>query len=123
MATNKPLEFSYNWNNKLSCKAFTTLRLSDRFNIGDKVEVYLLLRKLGTADVVNKIKIQFGKISDTVAYLDTGYNAAECRNILQRMYKNMAMTNLTTIYLYVLVYKEKEPDPAVQGNLFDSSSY
>lgn len=116
----KYIEFSHNWNNKLSCTAFTTLRLSDRFGVGDRVEVYMNKRKLGTVEIVQKYKTEFGKISDSIAYLDTGYNADECRKILQTMYKDIVLTSVQVVYLYLCVYVQKTEATAVQGNLFDS---
>lgn len=39
----KHIRFSYNWNNKLNCKAFTTIRLHspERYFLGAKFNVYL----------------------------------------------------------------------------------
>jgi hypothetical protein len=115
---NKTLEFSHNWNNKLHCTAFTSLRLSDRFNVNDQVDIYLKHRRLGTAVITGKIKTSFHAITDGVAYIDTGYPALKCREILQTMYKNIIFTALTPIYLYVVVYNEKEIE-GVPGSLFD----
>lgn len=118
MSNNKTLEFSHNWNNKLQCTAFTTLRLSDRFQIGDKVDIYLKHRRLGTGVVTGKIPTTFHAITDGVAYIDTGYPALKCREILQTMYKSIVFTALTRVYLYVVVYDEKEIQ-GVPGTLFD----
>lgn len=108
--TTKSLEFSFNWNNKLNCRAFTTIRISDRFNVGDRVGVYLKHRHMGTAEINAKIPITFGGISDQVALLDTGYHRDKCQQILQKMYKeSVVFTHNSRLFLYVLNYIELEP--------------
>lgn len=87
------IRFSYNWNNKLSCKAFTTLRLdSPKYEAGKVYDIYLEekgkeLNYLGRAKCVDKKTMYTTSINDFIAYLDTGYNADECRKIIARMYK------------------------------------
>lgn len=115
--SNKSIEFSFNWNNKLNFRSFSTIRRSDRFNVGDRVEVYLKLRKMGDAVVIAKHATTFGGITDGTAYIDTGYDATECRNIIQKMYKDQVFTNRSPIFLYILAYVEKEI-PQEPGTLF-----
>lgn len=98
----KDFQFSYNWNNKLDCSVFTTLRLSGRWNVGDRGGIFLKHRKIGDGEVVMKVATTFGQISDGVAYVDTGYNASECRKILQKMYNAQPLTNNQVIYLYFI---------------------
>jgi len=88
------LKFSYNWNNKLECKAFTTIRKSWRYQVGDIVKVELhnkgnLYPELAfEAEIIDRRPLRLEHINDWIAQLDTGYSADECRQILQRMYKN-----------------------------------
>lgn len=108
----KELNFSYNWNNKLDCKAFTTLRLSDRFKIGDEIEVTLKgIKREGTFFVMEKKYLKLESISNFIAYLDTGYNSAECKKILQRMYsKKKVDWNTQIIHFYLIVKKSEKED-------------
>jgi hypothetical protein len=96
------IDFSYNWNEKLNCKAFTTIRLSDRFEIGDHLNVLLKKELRLNARVVNKHYFTLDKLSDTIAYLDTGYSKEETIDILQKMYKNVDLTKAKFV-LYVLL--------------------
>ena len=80
------LRFSDNWNNKLDCNAFTTLRLSDRFNIGDKVNILLKNKPMGQGEIIGKKCFDIKDINDFIGYIDTGYDGAETKKILQRMY-------------------------------------
>lgn len=97
------LDFSYNWNNKLDCKAFTTLRLSGRFGIEDKIEVRLNKKFKCFGGIVDRKCFKLRDITDWIAFIDTGYNKIECQNILKKMYKNKNIDWLTqNIYFYLI---------------------
>ena len=104
------LDFSYNWNNKLDCQAFTTLRLTDKYNINDTLKVMLRKEFRGFVMVVDKRRFTLNKINDFIAYIDTGYNQQECVNILTKMYKNKNIDwEKQEIYFYLLKkIKEKK---------------
>ncbi len=102
------LNFSFNWNNKLDCKAFTSLRLSDRFNIGDCIEITLKHEHLYFANIIGKRSFLLEHVTDYIAYIDTGYDAEKCKNILKRMYKKKKIDWFTqTIYFY-LIKRQKD---------------
>ena len=99
----KALYFSYNWNNKLDCKAFTTMRLSNYFAIGDEVEIHLNHIKQYDALIVDKRSIKFHNINRFVSFLDTGYSVEECKKVLQTMYKKKNIDwKKQEIYLYLI---------------------
>lgn len=104
----KKLGFSYNWNNKLDCSAFTTIRLSGRFDIGDTVEVTETVKKQkvsrGLANCLGKKRFKLDDLNEFMAQLDTGYDVQECKNIIKRMYKNV---DWTKAYLYFYLFKYK----------------
>jgi len=103
------LDFSHNWNNKLGCKYFTTLRLSGRFAIGDRVEVWFKDAFLGVAEVLDKKRLASpAQINEWVAGLDTGYSADETRNILARMYRDVTDWSNQPVYYYLLCYVSAE---------------
>jgi hypothetical protein len=83
----KELEFSHNWNGKLENNAFTTFRLSSRFDIGEWVNVRLDIKSLGPHLIIGKKHLKAGDLNEWIAWLDTGYSLAETRNILNNMYK------------------------------------
>ena len=97
----KELKFSYNWNNKLDCKVFTTLRLSSKYEVGDLVEVKLNSLYKFNAIIIGKKVIKMEKINDYIAYLDTGYDTDECRGILKKMYKDVDWTTQNLYYYLV----------------------
>lgn len=82
------LEFSTNWNGKLHTTIFHTLRRSGRFEVGDRVEVYLGKNLLGVAQCISKTRYtDVLAVPETICFLDTGYGQAETGNIVARMYK------------------------------------
>lgn len=91
MNKTRALKFSYNWNNKLHCKCFTTIRLSGKWQKGEIVNVFLKdgsnwIDK-GKGQIIDIKSFQTSSINEYVARLDTGYSAAECKKIIQSMYK------------------------------------
>lgn len=104
------LIFSYNWNHKLDCNVFTTLRLSDRFKIGEYVNVECKSLKF-VAQIIDKKTIMLNQINNFVAYLDTGYSVDECRNLLRKMYKNKNVNwDVQKINFYLLKKIKKEQE-------------
>jgi hypothetical protein len=84
------LSFGTNWNNKLNCNAFTTLRLRNdrKYHVGARVNVWLNSIFKGRGTIVAVSCFTIDKINESIARVDTGYSAEECRNIIQEMYKN-----------------------------------
>jgi len=82
------LKFSMNWNNKLNCAAFTTLRrhVDGRFVPGTDVLVVYKDKIIGTARVMDVRIIGFAQIGRYTAFLDTGYDLPETLNLVRLMY-------------------------------------
>jgi len=74
-------------------QAFTSIRLSNdkKYIVGETYQVYEKKTKTwihrGAAILKSKKSFHADKINDFIAYLDTGYSAAETIKILRRMYK------------------------------------
>ena len=107
------IKFSYNWNNKLSGQAFTTIRLKDdsRFIPGQTYEIFL---KHGKEErffcyaMIEAIKnLRLSEITTFMARLDTGYSREECIRIIQTMYKNVVKDWNTQQLMFILLVKEK----------------
>ena len=112
-------DFSYNWNNKLNCVAFSTIRLRNdkKYYVGAKGIVRLKGHVKGSAKIVSVSHLKIDKINEAIARLDTGYSAEECRNLIKEMYKNK-MINWATqeLSFSILVYDKKNEQ---EGGLFD----
>lgn len=96
------VSFSYNWNNKLQCKFFTTIRALNpgKYHAGVRHEVVLKGDRIGIAEVVS-VKAIYGRdINEYIAGLDTGYSVDDTLKILSRMYKCDASTKQFSFVLY-----------------------
>ena len=107
----KDLDFSYNWNKKLDCTFFTTLRLSNRFEPLDWVLVTLKQSVKGRAVILDKKALKIENLNGWVCGLDTGYSTPETIDVLKKMYPGK-ITPTTTIYLYLLRYENKQEKEA-----------
>ncbi|MDR1155280.1 MAG: hypothetical protein LBL04_11280 [Bacteroidales bacterium] len=118
------LEFNENWNGKLNCKAFTTLRLRNdrKFYKGARFQVYLKKVYKGTATVKSVSILTLDRINDFIAWLDTGYSAEECRDIILTMYKGRGLFTKENekrqeLSFVLLVYEAKKE----MNDLFDTN--
>jgi hypothetical protein len=83
------IKFSHNWNNKLDCHAFTTLRRSN--------------------------PRRYAAISDFITWIDTGYSLDECKGILRKMYPDVIEQ---TPFDLVLLRKTCDDAEQGQADLF-----
>lgn len=115
MSTIDPIRFSYNWNNKLQCKAFTTLRLHNpkKYKVGSIYPIYLEKTLLKWAKIKAIKQLKIFQLNDFMAHIDTGYNKEETIKILQKMYPT-ADWNTQELDFILLV---TESAPAIQATL------
>lgn len=94
---NNDIVFTYNWNNKLDNKAFTTLRLKNNNKYRyERTYNIILIEKFwpekrvnkGEAIIVDMRHFKIEKINQFIAYIDTGYSSEECKKMIRTMYKN-----------------------------------
>ncbi len=116
------LDFSYNWNNKLRCRCFTTLRLrnDEKYHKGARFEVSMQGYARGQAKVIDVKYLKLEQISEWIARLDTGYSAKECKEMIKQMYKNVPLIDWKKQELaYVLLAWEGQKG---MNNLFEEGS-
>ena len=92
----KSIHFSYNWNNKLSCKSFSTVRLWNpkKYELIDLFEVTLKKDaknpkvSLGIArlQVINKFLLH--KVTPGISFLDANLTVIDFQQLVKTMYKN-----------------------------------
>jgi hypothetical protein len=87
------LSFSYNWNNKLANRAFTTLRLHNntKYEIGNLFHITLKGKELGIAELREKRTIRLDQLNPFITFLDTGYGVDHTKNMIKTMYKNQTI--------------------------------
>lgn len=95
------IDFSYNWNNKLECRAFTTLRRHNPTKYKEK-ETYAIRLKGDTLYEAICIAVKtfpLSKLNVFISYLDTGYSLEETMKIIQRMYRDATEETLFDLIL------------------------
>jgi hypothetical protein len=104
------IKFSQNWNNKLSNKAFTTLRLHNpnKYRRGQYYKIESGGQLRGIAGIKEIRTFRLASLNDFVSYLDTGYSTAETKQLLQRMYKAKNINWDTQLLDFCLLVYEKE---------------
>ena len=85
------IKFCANWNNKLDCSAFTTIRPKDseRFQIGREYKIILKNTFKKNARIEAIKTIYYHQINEFIAQMDTGYSAHETKNIIKKMYSKV----------------------------------
>jgi hypothetical protein len=86
--TMETLKFSTNWNNKLYCDVFTTIRLHNpqKYETGRLYEIMLNGNKHSLAICIRLYTLTEEQLSDYVCLLDTGYDRKETLAIIYKMY-------------------------------------
>ncbi|MCX6208346.1 MAG: hypothetical protein NTZ59_02295 [Bacteroidetes bacterium] len=106
------IKFSQNWNGKLHCKFFTTIRLaqSQRFFIGKMVDIFLKEQRLFDANIVSVIECLIDDLPEEICYINTGYNKQATVELMKKIYsaKNIDWSNqkLHIIFLENLNWKQ-----------------
>lgn len=101
------LKFSYNWNNKLNCKYFTTIRrFQEKYQAGKIFHVILKTRErwvtdFGRAVAVDVRMVRGSDLNEYICGLDTGYSVEETKNIFKRMYKKDSVDDM--LFSFVLL--------------------
>lgn len=98
------IDFSANWNNKLLCQIFPTMRLAnpDKYVVGRIYNCFLGKDFIGRVELVKINQFKLQSISDEVAFVDTGKSASYLRTLLQNFYPR---ANWHTQKLYWLWFK------------------
>lgn len=116
------LNFSHNWNKKLDCDVFSTIRLWNpalHFE-GKEVDIYdnsvspARFKGRGKYAIVSEFKIN--QLKPAAAILDTGYPLDETLNILRTMYYKKVDNIETQSFAYIIIQKIKTQP--VQNTLF-----
>lgn len=100
------IEFSYNWNNKLDSRCFSTIRIYNpkKYVIGLNYKILLKSNYLYDAKIVYEKGFFINQLSEPMSFLDTGYSKIETIDILKKMYKN----KIDIKFHYIILNKIKE---------------
>ena len=105
-APHRRITFNYNWNGKLFCNCFTTIRLrnDEKYRVGYEYDVILKGQNSGPAICCGIKHFKLAELNDFTAMIDTGYNKQDCTAMLKTMYKNI-VTNWETQFLSIILLR------------------
>lgn len=105
------INFSTNWNRKLNCEYYTTIRLfSSKYKVGNSYTIFQVEKYLHQAKAVHITVIKLADITDPMAYVDTGYNAEKTKAIFKKMYP--AINFETQALALIVLQREINVQPA-----------
>ncbi len=84
----KRINFAKNWNGKLHCESFSSLRLEniEKNIVGDEYAVWLGERVYSCAVLVSARVLPLSELTEEMAYLDTGLSLKETKELLREFY-------------------------------------
>ena len=111
MKTNN-LRLSYNLNGKLDCDCFSVIYALDPllFQPGNLLELYLKDQPLGQVEVLYHQELPEEKLNNWIAYLDTGYNKAQAKQLLRREYRSTKEQRVYSLALLKYVRRYQYDD-------------
>lgn len=114
------LKFSYNWNHKLDCHAFTTIRIynPDKHYVGQSVRLLLKDQEMGTGLIHGVNAFYLASLNPFMSYIDTGYSVEETASIIRRMYPKVNFSTTRMVMLLIVKDERKEPK---QKELFETT--
>ncbi|MGZ3983410.1 MAG: hypothetical protein ACXVJE_19435 [Mucilaginibacter sp.] len=101
------INFSYNWNNKLFCRSFTTIRLTNpnKYKVGGIYDIQLNNKSMGPGTIIEIMNFKLNNLNEFMARLDTGYNVPECKSVMLNMYKHLNLDYTTQLFSFILIEK------------------
>lgn len=113
------ITFNHNWNGKLFCTCFTSLRLRNDKKYQNGTTFQIILNKpgknpfnAGEAILCDVRHLYIHQINDFMAMIDTGYNREETVKMLQTMYKNI-VADWNTQQLSLLLFRRIQVDKSI----------
>lgn len=101
------IKFSNNWNNKLDCDYYTSIRVrSEKYVVGNVFKVFLKNTLHHEAELIRVIPISLDNINDLMAYIDAGMDSIKLRYMLSKMYYHKVDID-KEVFVYLLFEKSK----------------
>lgn len=109
------LEFEQNWNNKLNCSSFTTIRLHNprKYCVDAVMSVYLKGIWKGDAKVIDVKTISLDQVNNYISLLDLGLPPDRAKETIRSLYKKQPYVNWQTqqLDLVLLEYIKDSKEP------------
>jgi hypothetical protein len=104
------ITFTYNWNGKLCCKCFTTIRLKNdyKYQVNSSYKIMLNKDDIGTGVIRSIIDFKMSHLTIYMALLDMAYPVEQCKEVLLTMYKNRNINWDTQLLSFILIEQPKK---------------
>lgn len=107
------IRFDRNWNNKLSCECFTTIRLKDPlYRKGNTLKLLLLengvYRTLGTVRILEAKPLRLHQVNEFLSRLDCGMGIDGFTQMLHGMYREKVKDLHTQDLVMLLLERVRE---------------
>lgn len=108
---NEQLIFSTNWNNKLQCTCFSTIRLRNdkRYMLNKSFDIVSRAGSAnvdwGKARIVSITHFRLSQLTEAMAFIDTAYGRSECQGIIRTIYKNIVSNFETQDFSFIILKK------------------
>ena len=114
------INFEKNYNNKLHCVCFTSLRLHNDYNysVGLNYTIMLKRKNFGVAKLIEKRVLRLDQLNEFIAHIDAGVPLKELISMIKSFYTKKSI-DWNTQQLDLLLF-EKIKDKAQQRHLFNS---
>lgn len=100
------IPFSTNWNNKLSAKYYTTLRLcSAKYQVGKELMCTLQKKYIHTIQIQAVTILTFHQLNNYIIGLDMGLELEQGKTILKKMYPGIDTSNQRLVLVLCKVIK------------------
>lgn len=112
------LAFSNNWNGKLNCECFTTIRLADRtkYYPGARKRVILKGQLKGFATILQVKPFLLEELNEFTARIDTGLSLQQCADVIRTMYKHRPVNwKMQPLALILLQYDKDKAQTSLFG--------
>jgi hypothetical protein len=91
---NQIIPFNKNWNKKLDCNSFSTIRLENnsKYKVGNEYVIILSIgskvppKNLGPAKLISISSFLLENLNDSMSYLDTNLPKEDCIQMIKTMY-------------------------------------
>jgi hypothetical protein len=89
------LKFSQNWNSKLDCQFFTTIRIQNKkYSCGNTFDIILNDQYLKTCKIVEIKNFKILQLNDFMSFIDAGMNKIDLYQLLSRFYPKQNINDL-----------------------------
>jgi hypothetical protein len=101
------IKFNQNWNKKIFCTAFTTIRTPQpRFVLGNSYEILLQDIPVKECKIIDIRTIELIALKDSEAYLDAGVNRNKFFEIIRDLYGTWPVQMSVITLFTTKVYKD-----------------